>query len=230
MIFSFLRKKTEATPHWFTVVDHASFSAEDFYREVEQELAARKVPGLGIMRVEFKEGGLLSDRRVYLRMVRETFVFDVCAAPFGRAYFFSLRFAEIQPEIKPWQIAICLLALSVVGGAAVHWLGLERGLGLAGLLCAGLVWFLRNVIALHLLDLDTMLIRSPIVGPIYLRYFRKDTYYRQDTRLLYHQIVSEIVKQKVEEVTAAKGVKLLKTYEHDPILDGLYKPVTIPLP
>ena len=74
-----------------------------------------------------------------------------------------------------------------------------------------------------------MLIRSPIVGPIYLRYFRKDTYYRQDTRLLYHQIVSEIVRQKVEEVTAAKGVKLLKTYEHDPILDGLYKPVTIPL-
>jgi hypothetical protein len=229
MIFSFRRKKAEVLSHWFTVIDAASFSTEEFYREIERELVARKVPGLDLTRVNFREGGLLSDQRVYLRMLRERLVFDVCAAPFGRAYFFSLRFAEIPSEIKAWQVAVCLLLLALIGGATVQGLGMEKGLGLAGLILVGLVIFLRNVIALHLLNLDAALIRSPVVGPIYERFFRKETYYRHDTRLLYHEIVSEVVKKKVEEVTAAKGVRLLRTHEHSPILDGLYKPVTIPL-
>lgn len=229
MIFNFRRKKAEVLSHWYAVIDAASFSTEDFYREIERELAARKVPGLDMTHVEFHEGGLLSDRRLYLRMLRESLVFDVCAAPFGRAYFFSLRFAEILPEVKAWQVALCLLALGSLGGAAVQALGLGYGLGLAGLVLAALVVLLRNVIALRLPDLDTALVRSPVIGPIYLRYLRKETYYRHDTRLLYHEIVSEVVKRKVEEVTAAKGVRLLRTREHSPILDGLYKAVNVPL-
>ncbi|HTQ95417.1 MAG TPA: hypothetical protein VMH89_01350, partial [Candidatus Acidoferrum sp.] len=87
------------------------------YRSVEDELKARKVPGLRISRVEYHEGGLLSDKRTYLRLARERFAFDVCAAPFGRAYFFSLRFVEVPRLLLPRilaLIAIVILALFVV--------------------------------------------------------------------------------------------------------------------
>ena len=53
------------------------------------------------------------------------------------------------------------------------------------------------------------------------------TYHRHDTQMLYHTIVSEVVKSHVEKITAAKGVKLLRTYDHNPILEEFYKPVNL---
>ena len=225
MIFSYRKEKTEVLSHWFTVLDGFTHSTDEFYSEVERELAARKVPGLTLTRVDFAEGGILSDRRTYLRMIRERLVFDVCAAPFGRAYFFSVRFAEIPAVVRPWQIAACLLALLLAVSLAVRSLGIVTGTLALAALSGGLAYVLRNAIALGLDDLDATLVKSPLVGPIYERFLRKETYYRHDTRLIYHEIVSEVVKRKVEEVTAAKGVKLFQTHEQSPILDGLYKAV-----
>ena len=42
-------------------------------------------------------------------------------------------------------------------------------------------------------------------------------------------MVNDIVKEKVEEVTAAKGVKLVRFNEYDPILGELYKPRLVTL-
>lgn len=227
MLFGFRRKKADVLSHWFTVLDGFTHSTDEFYAEIEKELAARKVPGLTITRVDFAEGGALSDKRTYLRMIRERLVFDVCAAPFGRAYFFSVRFAEIPAVIKPWQVVACLFAFFLIASLALKVFGFWPGtFTLAGCFVA-LVYVLRNAIALGLEDLDAALIKSPVLGPIYETFLRKETYYRHDTRLLYQEIVSEVVKKKVEEVTAAKGVKLVKAHEHSPILDGLYKPVTM---
>jgi hypothetical protein len=86
------------------------------------------------------------------------------------------------------------------------------------------IYFLRNAVAMGLHDVDAMLVNSPLVGPIYERFFRKETYYREDTRLMYHDTVNEIVKAKVEEVTAAKGIKLVRFNEYHPIWSELYKP------
>ena len=44
-------------------------------------------------------------------MTRELLVFDVCAAPFGTAYFYSCRFAELPSQIKLWQLAVLLIGL-----------------------------------------------------------------------------------------------------------------------
>ena len=67
-----------------------------------------------------------------------------------------------------------------------------------------------------------------MIGPVYERLFRKETYYRKDTRLLYLSIVPEVVKRLAEEVSGAKGIKLGRQYEHAPILGELYKPVAGP--
>lgn len=101
----FQRKKADVLSHWSVVFDGVQHSTTDFYADVEKELVARRVPGLIMTRVDFAEGGSLSDRRLYLRMLQERLVFDFCAAPFGRAYFFSLRFAEIPIQVAWWQLA-----------------------------------------------------------------------------------------------------------------------------
>ena len=85
----FKTKKGEVLNHWFAPVDGFSYPPLEFYAAVEKELAARKIPSMDISRLEFAEGGVLSDKRIYLRMIRERLTFDVCAAPFGRYYFFS---------------------------------------------------------------------------------------------------------------------------------------------
>jgi len=69
-----------------------------------------------------------------------------------------------------------------------------------------------------------------VFGAIYENWFRKETYYRIDTRLMYHDTVDEVVKAKVEETTGANGIKFLKLQQSSPILGALYKPTTVSLP
>jgi hypothetical protein len=90
MLSFFKRREAEVLTHWYALVTDFNMPTDDFYKLIEEELAMRAVPGLQHSRVEFSEGGLLSHNRSYLRLVRERFVFDICAAPFGTSYFFSL--------------------------------------------------------------------------------------------------------------------------------------------
>ena len=83
----------------------------------------------------------------------------------------------------------------------------------------------RNAIGMGLVDLDNALMKIPVVGPIYENWFRKETYYREDTRLVYLKIVPEIIKQVADDMTGAKGIKLVQRYERAPIFGELYKRV-----
>jgi hypothetical protein len=76
-------------------------------------------------------------------------------------------------------------------------------------------------------DLDNTLLNTPVIGPIYESWFRKESYYRHDTRLMYLEIVSAVVKKHAEDAVAAKGVKLVRQYEQAPILGELYKPAAV---
>lgn len=226
----FSSKKAGVISHWYVPVPNFKIPVKEFYDDVEKELKAREVPGLEMSRIDFAEGGLLSAKREYLRMTRERLVFDVCAAPFGTAFFFSCRFAEIPSEIKLWQLLVALVVILVITGLVLNYVGFFLG-GL--LLLAGfgfLIYLLRNAVTLGLKDLDATLIKSPIIGPIYERFFRKETYYREDTRLMYGDTVNAVVKALVEETTGAKGIKLIQFNEYSPILGELYKPTRVQPP
>lgn len=212
----------EVIEHWFTLVPGQQFSSREFYSAIEAEIGAQKVPALSISRVEVPEGGLLSDNREYLRMQRERLTFDVCAAPVGVNYFFSYRFYLEEVRVEPWQIVVLLTALWFLLYGSMRFVGVFLGptLLLVGLVLLG--WTMRNAIGLGLRDLDTTLLKLPIIGPIYERYFRKDSYYRQDLRIAYCSIVGALVKGGVEKVTGEKGVKLLKEYRYSPVFDGAY--------
>jgi hypothetical protein len=232
----FEKSKADVIDHWYALVPGFNSSTKEFYEAVEKELKDRQVPGLEIFHVDFAEGGVMSNKREYLRMTRERLVFDICAAPFGTAYFFSYRFAEIPAVVKLGEFLVLIIVLCF--SAFIGLIIFVKILGVLGLmlfpflLLASLVagiYVMRNAVAMGLKDLDASLIKMPIVGPIYEAWFRKETYYRHDTRLMYCDTVNAVVKAKVEETTGAKGIKLLRYMENCPMLSELYKPNIVPL-
>ena len=94
--------------HWYYLVDNLQTSSLDFYTAVEQAVARRAVPNAKTSRVDWKEGGVLSAKREYLRVKRKGLLFDICGAPFGRGFFISWWLGE-----RSWITA--LLAIPLIG-------------------------------------------------------------------------------------------------------------------
>jgi hypothetical protein len=233
----FEKSKADVIDHWYALIPGFNSSTKDFYEAVEKELKDRQVPGLEIFHVDFAEGGALSNKREYLRMTRERLVFDICAAPFGTAYFFSCRFAEIPAVVKILEFMVLIIGLCF--SAFIGLIVFVKILGVLGLMLfpflllaslVGAIYVMRNAVAMGLKDLDASLIKTPVIGPIYEAWFRKETYYRHDTRLMYCDTVNAVVKAKVEETTGAKGIKLIRYMENCPMLSELYNPNIVPLP
>jgi hypothetical protein len=221
-IFGFKKKKGEIVNHWISFVDNFSFSPSEFYEQVEEELKERCIPQMDVTRVDFLEGGLLSQKRVYLRMIRERMIFDTCAAPFGKTFFFSCRSVYIPPIITIWDGLIIIVVLNLTLGSCVRILGPEYGtIAFIGLLFA-LIGVFRNTVSMGLRDLDSIINKTPIAGALYERFFRKQTYHRLDSRLCYLHIIPSVVKELAEEFAATKGLKLIHQYEMSPVLGDLY--------
>jgi hypothetical protein len=201
-------------------LDNFEFSTTAFYEMIEKELTVRKMPGLDIARIEVSEGGPLSPNRQYLRLRRERLVFDICAAPFGTGYFFSFRSGELPYNISIPQLLVFAIVSWMLYAWVVHFIGWISGILLFFVVAGGLIWFLHNIVALGFKDMDAALLVFPTIGPLYEVFFRSETYYREDTRSMYLSIVDAVTKALVEEVTAAKGIKLAERYNR-PVFDEL---------
>lgn len=94
--------------HWYHLTEGLQTSPLEFYGAVEQAIATRQVPDVKTLRVDWREGGVLSAKREYLRVRRKDLIFDVCGAPFGNAFFVSWWLGE-----RSW--AATLASLPVVG-------------------------------------------------------------------------------------------------------------------
>lgn len=224
-IFGFKSKNDEVLDHWISFADGFNQPPQEFYALVKKELDARKIPSMEMSEIEYAEGGLLSDKRIYLRMLRERLAFDLCAAPFGNSYFFSCRTVHSPPALRLWHIAAAVLFFWIVYVQMLRLLGFFfADIAIVALLIA-IAEVFRNAVGMGLNDLDNALMKIPIFGPIYENWFRKETYYREDARLVYLKMVPEIVKKAAEEVTGEKGIKLSQQYERAPIFGELYKPV-----
>ena len=77
-----LGKASTVLFHWHHPLENFQTSTMEFYAAVEQALAPKLIPDYSTSRVDWREGGVLSARREYLRVKRGKLV--ICAAPFGR--------------------------------------------------------------------------------------------------------------------------------------------------
>jgi hypothetical protein len=216
-------RKAEIYSHWGSLTPEVHFSAEEFCAKLETAVRAKDWPGVEVFRVPYSEAGLLSHKREYLRIIRQRHLFDVCASTFGKDYFFTLREGQIPAVVDVRAALMVLLSSLLLLSVLVHSLGTYGGLFATLFVLLFAAWFLFNILKMGMTKLDTALMQLPALGPIYEAYFRPDTYFQQDTRMVFLQSVSELVKKQVEETTSAKGIKFIDCFEKQPVLDGIYK-------
>ena len=210
------RSKPIVHKHWYVLLREFETSTNDFYNSIQVALDAHQLAGLECFRIEYAEGGVLSARRQYLRMRRERLIFDVCSAPFGTTWFFSSRFSEFPLSLSLLHIAALLLMVIVGLFLFLTIFGWFFGFVLYFAFLISLPLVAQAIAASRNADLDGTLLRLPLVGGIYEAFFRPETYYREDTRIAYTDIVDRIVREKIDEFTAAKGVKLVEYEDATP--------------
>ena len=223
-VFGFKNKKGEILDYKMAHAVGVSFPPQEFYAKVEQELAAHKIPGMEISRVQFAEGGLMSDQRVYLRLMRERLCIDTCAAPFGNIFFFSFRTVYVPVLVRLWHIMAAIAFFIVVERLLINPLGVSFATIAVIALVFAIAGVLRNASSEGFSDLDTLLLKIPVVATIYEDWFRVETYYREDTRNLYLQLLPQFIHDFAEETCAAKGVKLESNFQPIPPVADLDKP------
>jgi hypothetical protein len=87
---------SEIFSHWYHLIEGLQASPKDFYTAVEQAVAKRDIPDVSVFRLEWPEGGPFSPKREYLRVMRKSYTFDICGAPFGQAFFVSWWLGELS--------------------------------------------------------------------------------------------------------------------------------------
>lgn len=218
------RKPARVISHWYHYVEGFSTSGLEFFAAVEEAVKGREIPGASLSRVEFKEGGVLSAKREYLRVQREKTVFDLCAAPYGKnGYFFSWWLAELPGNPLMWLLATAVSTLIFIAILAVLW-------AMFGDSCGGIFVFVLLVLfgipgGLYALGYgvregaigdEEAVLAMPFVGWLYERVFQPTTYYRIDTALMFQEAVRASVNEVLEDLFSEQGLRALASEDLAP--------------
>lgn len=220
---------TGVIAHWSTLLGGFHISPLEFYSAVERAIEERQIPDTSTSRVDYREGGIVSARREYLRVTRGKNVFDICGAPFGTGFFVSSWLTETHSLAG---LLYLLLAIFVLGSSAFVTLGfLNYVLGSAAtavLVIIGfpfvvivglpLLFFGMAITASHVPAMSDALLSVPLFGKIYERLFHPITYYKIDTALMFQKAVHAALLQAIDEMTSAKGIRALTDAERQPLL------------
>lgn len=71
--------------HWSRYVVGLRFSTMEFYEKLDKALLSHELENLYTEEISLSEGGVLSTKRLYLRVSWNDLQYDVCFAPFGNS-------------------------------------------------------------------------------------------------------------------------------------------------
>jgi hypothetical protein len=211
------------SPPWCQLIKGVSASPKEVYDIIEQHIAAREVPELEITREFWHEGGALSAKREYLRLARERLVFEICAAPSGTGFFVSFRLCEIPLTIDPLAIFILFFVVGLALLALIAICGLMWGGIILLFSLSLLVFLLRTAIARGLGNVDRLLMKTPLIAPLYEMFLRPVTYYRLDTTAMYLQAVQGATAEAFQSIFGDHAVNLLSETVPPPVMESLYR-------
>jgi len=106
-----MAKETIIASHWSTMIEGLQVSPKEFFNAVEEAVREKKLPNAKHSRIDWKEGGVLSAKREYLRIRRLDHAFDVCGAPFGNGFFVSWWLGEVPSVWLAFLMRIPFLGL-----------------------------------------------------------------------------------------------------------------------
>lgn len=215
---------------WHQLFEQYNTSSVDFYAAVEKAVAARQVPEAHWTRVEHKEAGLASANRLYLRMQRGKFAFDICAAPFGTGFFISWWLTEPPLPFGFLYTLGFLVAVMVLFNIAYafgfgigattsgYGTGMIDGLGLSVIGVPAVLWFLGNALRRGMIQGESTVLAMPLVGWVYERVFAPVTYYSLDTAIMFQESIRHSVLDVIDSMTTAKGLRALTEDERKPVM------------
>jgi len=206
-------KPAEVISHWHHSIEDFTASATEFYRSIEATLKAKEAPSVTTEVIEWRESGVLSAKREYLRVSYGRFSFDLCAAPFGRDFFFSWWLVKRQPDAAFLIGCFGLLALPVVFALFVKTAGFFFGFILFLVALAGVGAWLTNQARNGAAGVEDTILAIPVVGQLYTRFFRPVTYYSTDSRLIFEESVHRVVLQHVEVLRTTHNLPKLSATE-----------------
>ncbi len=227
----------EILSRWGHLYPSLQLSGQEMLARVEAALTARQIPDAQLSRVPWKEGGVLSAEREYLRVKRRGYAVDICAAPFGSGFFFSSWLTEAAPRVGCLVLLALVAALAFVTRGLLHarfWFshafGTISGEPMLAPYRVGIVYggeLLALVLLFVLASQDPTIeefVRGlPGIGWVYDRLFRPATFYRIDTGLAFHEAVHGALLTVIDQVTDEKGLPRLTDAERRPIHRELSK-------
>jgi hypothetical protein len=219
-----LGKDATVISHWHYPIENFQTSTMEFYASVEQALQPRQIPDYSVSRIDWREGGMLTARREYLRIKRGKLAFDLCAAPFGTGFFFSWWLAEVPPtHALLWAILILVAGL-VIFGMCVAKLGI-LGIFVGPVVIVGVIGLLGYLVrdGQFGTEAEDMVLAIPFFGGLYERFFKPSTYYKVDTTLMFQSVVNSVVQDVVEQIMSSKGLRPLTELERKPIMREFYQ-------
>jgi hypothetical protein len=202
--------------HWHQLIEGLNASPAAFYDAVQSGLTTRDVPDATMTRVEYQEAGLMSARRVYLHVARGRQVIDVCAAPFGTGFFVSAWLAETRIEFPA-----LVRMLVVVGYFVAFYLTIDTFGAILGPLMflggiVGGMWLIQANRDVNGNNEDYVL-AMPVLGRMYERFFKANTYFALDTALMFRDAVHNAVIDAVDGLTNQHGLRALTEFERRPV-------------
>lgn len=101
--------------HWSHYFNEVPFTTKDFYKELEGTIEKSNIPGVEITTTSLSSYGMFSEKRLYLKVTRNEFVFHICAAPFGEGFFISWWLGENSNELLDLLESIPLIGILFKG-------------------------------------------------------------------------------------------------------------------
>lgn len=226
------------------LVENFNYSPREFYTILAQNLEKRCIPGLTVELVQMRESIAGSPQRLYLMAGRERFVFYVCAAPFGSGFFFSWRFVD-ERQPAEWHHVVGAFVVLILFTIALSALltgplkGMLQPFGvesqrirlfdssvssIVGLLFFAVTWSAMRLASLPGYERAANFIeRLSLFGRVFERFYRPDTYYRQDTAKMYEEAFDCAVTETIAAVTNPQGVRHTGQVDGGPVVNNLHR-------
>jgi hypothetical protein len=212
--------KPQVRLHFGQVYPGQQFSSQAIYKDISDAVWKLKLPDTVCHPRIIHEGGPFTPYRTYLQIRREFSEFLVCAAPVGNSFFVTARKIDHFRHVKWWHY---LIALNTFAGFLI---GSIMNFGaLGGSICVALmvsfIWSVFRYAAQTSFHwLNNQLAEIPVLGSLYLRWFRPDTYFRQDLHSAFMNLVDGVIREVVAGLapqppmrpeTSTHGGPILKT-------------------
>lgn len=206
-------KPAEVISHWHHSLEDFTTSGAEFYRSVEATLKAKEAPAVTTQMVEWRESGILSASREYLRISYGRYSFDLCAAPFGRDYFFSWWLVKRQPDAALLFGCLGIIAMPIALVIFVEMAGVFKGFLFFLVMLGAVGLWIVNAARGGNAGVEDAILAIPVISFLYTRFLKPVTYYSTDTRLIFEEAVHRIVVQHVGVLRTAHNLPALTPTE-----------------